>query len=71
MSRFLAILILLGCAMGVLAQAPPDVPADHWAYDAVRELVEAGYLEGFPDETFRDDRTLTRHELATVVTCAF
>ncbi len=44
--------------------APPDVPWDHWAYEAVSDLYDAGLLEGFPDGTFKGNRTMTRYEFA-------
>lgn len=31
----------------------PDVPANHWAYEAVNTLKEAGLLRGYPDGRFR------------------
>ena len=42
-----------------------DVSSDHWAYRAVQSLVEDyACLEGYPDQTFRGDRALTRYEFA-------
>lgn len=43
----------------------PDVPADAWAYEAVRSLVENyGCLAGYPDGTFQGDQPLTRYKFA-------
>ena len=44
-----------------------DVPADHWAYEAVSELVSEGVLEGYPDNTFRGGQTMSRYEMAEIV----
>jgi len=44
-----------------------DVPTDHWAYDAVNELQSEGFVEGYPDGTFRGNRSFTRYEMAMVV----
>lgn len=45
-----------------------DVPPNHWAYNAIQSLVEKyEVLEGFPDNTFRGNRTLTRYEMAAAV----
>lgn len=44
-----------------------DVPRDHWAYQALDYLVQAGVIEGNPDGTFEGDRTLTRYEMAAIV----
>ncbi len=42
-----------------------DVSPRHWAYNALRSLVERyDCIEGFPDGTFRGNRTLTRFEFA-------
>jgi len=46
---------------------PPDVPWDHWAYDAIAELYDAGLLEGYPDGTFKGNRNLTRYEFAVAL----
>jgi hypothetical protein len=45
-----------------------DVPPTHWAYNAIQTLVEKyEVMEGFPDNTFRGNRTLTRYELAAAL----
>ena len=44
-----------------------DVPADHWAYDAVSELTSKGVVNGFPDGTFRGNQNMTRYEMAQIV----
>jgi len=67
LKRLTAIALLGLCACTVWAQTPSDVPQDHWAYDAVRDLVEKGYLEGYADGRFLGNRTMTRYELATVI----
>ena len=41
-----------------------DVPADHWAYNAVSDLHTRGIIDGYPDNYFRGKRTLTRYEFA-------
>lgn len=45
----------------------PDVPKNHWAYDYVTKLAQAGLLEGYPDGEFKGDRMMTRYEFATVI----
>jgi len=68
------IFVLLVCAFALLAVALPvyagpftDVPVDHWAYDAIDKLQSEGFVEGYPDGTFRGDRSFTRYEMAMVV----
>ena len=42
-----------------------DVEPTEWAYEALRSLVERyGCIVGYPDRTFRGDRSLTRWEFA-------
>ena len=45
----------------------PDIPTNHWAYEAVRDLSRRGLVEGYPDGTFGGDRMLTRYEFAQIV----
>lgn len=45
----------------------PDVPEGHWARDAVAALAARGLVEGYPDGTFKGDRSATRWELALMV----
>ncbi|CUH94519.1 hypothetical protein P22_0585 [Propionispora sp. 2/2-37] len=64
-----AIAAALTVAFAVPAFANPfaDVPAKHWAYDAVNKLAEAGVVEGYGDGTFKGDKTMTRYEMAQIV----
>jgi hypothetical protein len=51
-----ALSAVLGLAIltPALAQQFPDVvPPEHWAYDAVLRLKNAGLLVGYPDGKFR------------------
>jgi len=51
----------------VFAQVPQYVPKEHWAYNAVKSLINDGYIEGFPNGDFFGNRQLTRYEFAVVV----
>ena len=44
-----------------------DVPANHWAYQAVQQLSADGLVQGYPNGTFRGDRPLTRYEMAVII----
>jgi hypothetical protein len=74
MKKSLVILVAL-CfvlSIGATALAAPanpfvDVPAKHWAYDAVSKLAKAGIVDGYGDGTFRGDKTMTRYEMAQIV----
>ena len=61
---------LVVCAASTtFAAANPfsDVPADHWAYDAVSQLAADGVIEGYGDTTFQGDKSITRYEMAQMV----
>ena len=44
-----------------------DVPADHWAYQAVDTLQKAGIVIGYPDGTYGGKRAMTRYEFAEAI----
>lgn len=55
-------------ALPAFAQNPAEtVPFDHWAYDAVQQLVKSGIIIGYPDGTFKGDRAMTRYEFAAAI----
>ncbi|HEY9841607.1 MAG TPA: putative porin [Candidatus Obscuribacterales bacterium] len=46
----------------------PDVPADHWARQALDELAHKyGLVMGYPDGSFQGQRALTRFEMAAML----
>jgi hypothetical protein len=52
----------------VPANEMTDLSPDHWAYTAIQALVEKyQVLEGYPDKTFRGNRTLSRYEFAAAL----
>ncbi|HEY8417961.1 MAG TPA: S-layer homology domain-containing protein, partial [Limnochordales bacterium] len=64
----LAAVMVWAVAVPAFGQVLPfrDVSRDHWAYEAVQALAEAGLVEGYPDGTFGGERTFTRYEMAMV-----
>lgn len=58
--------LLIGIVVSVVGQTL-DVPPEHWAYDAVIDLANKGYVLGYPDGRFIGNRTLSRYEFATIV----
>ena len=62
-------IMLSGAASTAFAATNPfeDVPADHWAYDAVAQLAADGVIEGYGDGTYRGDQAITRFEMAQMV----
>ena len=61
--------LVVGAASTTFAAANPfsDVPADHWAYDAVAQLAADGVIEDYGDTTFQGDKNITRYEMAQMV----
>lgn len=61
--------LVVGAASTTFAAANPfsDVPADHWAYDAVSQLAADGVINGYGDGTYRGDRNITRYEMAQLI----
>ena len=61
--------LVVGAASTTFAAANPfeDVPADHWAYDAVAQLAKDGVVEGYGDGTYVGDAAITRYEMAQMV----
>ena len=62
----------MAMALGVTASAYAanpfsDVPAGHWAYDAVNKLAAEGVVDGYPDGTYGGDKLMTRYEMAQIV----
>jgi len=63
----LVLVFVLGIGCTAFAGPFADVPAKHWAYDAVSKLAQAGIVDGYGDGTFRGDKTMTRYEMAQIV----
>ena len=61
--------LVVGAASTTFAAANPfaDVPADHWAYDAVAQLVQDGIINGYGDGTYVGDQNMSRYEMAQIV----
>ena len=45
----------------------PDVPENHWAYEAVSRLAGNDIVQGYPDGEFHGERTMTRYEMAEII----
>jgi hypothetical protein len=44
-----------------------DVPAGHWAKEAVEALAAKGIIVGYPDGTFRGGEAITRYQAALII----
>ena len=57
-SLVLAMAMALGVTASAYAANPfSDVPAGHWAYDAVNKLAAEGVVDGYPDGTYGGEAT--------------
>lgn len=45
----------------------PDVPENHWAYEAVTRLAGNDIVQGYEDGKFHGERTMTRYEMAEII----
>lgn len=76
-AAFLASSLAFGVLLAAVAPAAQaftpanemvDLSPEHWAYRAIQELMEKyQVVEGYPDKTFRGNRTLTRYEFAAAL----
>ena len=44
-----------------------DVPATHWAASYIAAAVRSGWIQGYPDGTFRPEQTIKRAEMTAMV----
>lgn len=59
--------LLTVLSMGFGAAQFSDVPAGHWAQEAVEAITARGIIVGFPDGTFRGNENLTRYQAALII----
>ena len=45
----------------------PDVPENHWAYEAVSKLAGNDLIQGDPDGKFHGERRMSRYEMAQII----
>lgn len=65
-----AIVALLTISSNVFAITFTDIDASHWAYNNVMTLAENGVINGYEDNTFRPDGTISRGEFLKLVIVA-
>ncbi len=66
-----AVLLLAGLltvlSMGFASAQFSDIPAGHWAKEAVEKIAAEGIILGFPDGTYRGNENLTRYQAAMII----
>ncbi|KYG90296.1 S-layer protein [[Bacillus] sp. KCTC 13219] len=67
-------LLIMLLALFIILQSPvkaevyyKDLSSTYWATPAITKLVNLGYMEGFPDGTFRPNEVVTRAEAAAII----
>lgn len=56
------------CKLTGADNAKPDFKdADGWYNAAINDVVKAGYMKGYPDESFKPDQPITRAEFAAIL----
>lgn len=69
-SRPFVVALVSAALFGAVASAQTttfkDVPAGHWAREAVDYITQCGLIQGFPDGTFRGNQNLTRYQAALI-----
>ncbi|MDR2354827.1 MAG: S-layer homology domain-containing protein [Clostridiales Family XIII bacterium] len=63
---------VLGLAIGVFAVSPafaanPSDTAGHWAEGQILAGISYGYINGYPDGSFKPEGTITRAEFVTII----
>jgi hypothetical protein len=63
-----SVIMLFSVALAAMADSnPTDVPPSHWAYKAVKLLIDKGYLQLYQDQTFQGDKPVDRYTMAVIV----
>lgn len=66
----LTILFTLSPASAFAAEPLTDI-SDHWAKEQIQSFVDSGYIQGYPNGTFKPDNNITRAEFMTIANKAF
>lgn len=66
----LAVMAIMMIIPMVVYAAFPDVATDHWAAGYINELTEKGVINGYDDDTFRPENTLTKGEFLKLIVTA-
>lgn len=80
MSKSIKLIALAFCVLTTLILSSAVVCADetcftdtheHWAEGAINRWKDAGFINGYPDGSFKPDALVTRAEAAKIITLAF
>ena len=66
-AEFAAIATRFGEAETADTNAFDDVPSDHWAVTYINSALAMGWINGYPDGTFKPGNNISRAEVVTIV----
>ena len=74
-TRFLSVLLaalLCGSLLPSAAAAPAGLSdiQGHWAQKEIEEAIDRGWVDGYPDDTFRPEKTISRAEFTKMLLAA-
>ncbi|RTE08130.1 S-layer homology domain-containing protein [Paenibacillus whitsoniae] len=58
---------IFGITGGSKSNASFSDVSDHWAYQSIMTLAQAGVISGYEDLSFRPDKTITREEMVVIL----
>jgi hypothetical protein len=61
-----SLIAMMGLWGGLALGVPVDVPAGHWARQALERVMQLGLLTGYPDGFFHGEQALTRYQAAVL-----
>lgn len=67
MKIIISILVTSFIVLNLFAGPFSDVPKEHWSYKAVRGLVSQGIVKGYSENTFQEEKNVTRYKIAMIV----
>ncbi len=56
--------MIIASATTASAMSFNDVPANHWACEAVSQMASKGIIQGFPDGNYKGNQNVSRYQLA-------
>jgi hypothetical protein len=68
-AELITIIARLESLSSTAAMPFPDIKSSHWAIKSMAGVYDEGWINGYPDGTFRPDQSITRAETAKVVNC--
>ena len=62
----LTFVMVIAMTVPVMAGQFMDVPQEHWAYNSLEKVAQAGLIEGYQDGNFKGQEELSRYQVAVL-----